>query len=79
VIAWELTEGEGDWHLTTDRNPYPAMSLCGMRVQGLGRYSQRDPRKIDAHGGERCSRCWSEWRLIAAASLARQDQHLAAS
>lgn len=72
MIGCEPREG-GPWHLTDAR--WRVVSLCGAFVSD--RYVKRDPHKIDHRGGERCPTCWMEWRLQYAASLARQDQHLA--
>lgn len=74
MIAWEPRDG-GKWHLKPESESY--LSLCGVRVAGLGRFTQRDPHKIDKNSGEQCPKCWTEWRLRTGASLARQDQHFA--
>lgn len=73
MIGWQpLTLGR--WHLSLQNGAYPAMSLCGKRVQGIERYVKRDPHKIDDYHGERCPKCWREWRTMIAASYAKQDQ-----
>lgn len=75
MSGWEPREGVGGpWHLTFGKE---FSSLCGVRVEGVERYVRRDPHKIDKYGGERCEPCWQEWRMMTAASLARQDQHFA--
>lgn len=75
MIAWEPIDDEnGAWHLSLEDRQYPAMSFCGVRVQGVERYVKRDPHRIDDYRGERCRPCWAEWRMRTAASYARQDQ-----
>lgn len=76
MIAWAPRKGvAGPWHVLLQDGQYPAMSLCGVRVQGVERYVKRDPHKIDDYRGERCKPCWREWRMMTAASYAKQDQH----
>lgn len=80
MIGWQpRLDVPGPWHLTESTKPVPFSSLCGTRVSGIERYVKRDPHKIDDYNGERCPRCWSEWRLRTGASLAVQDQRMAAS
>jgi hypothetical protein len=78
MIGWQPRKGiDGPWHLTDSREVVSA--LCGRRVEGVERYVRRDPHKIDEYGGERCPKCWAEWRMRTGASLAAQDQYMAAS
>ena len=80
MIAWQpRRDVPGPWHLSLQDGQYPAVSLCGVRVQGLDRYVKRDPHRISHYEGERCRPCWREWRKLRAASYAAQDQHEAAS
>jgi hypothetical protein len=71
MIGWEPRQ-TGLWHLSRGK---AATSLCGVLVAGIGRYVQRDPHKIDHYEGTRCPTCWMEWKLLGAASYAKQDQH----
>lgn len=81
MIGWAPRKHVMDdtWHLTHDLHDYPAVSLCGVRVQGIDRYVKRDPHRIDDYGGVCCPTCWREWRMLSAASHAKQDQHEAAA
>jgi hypothetical protein len=79
MIGWQPRDYVNDrWHLSLWDGAYPAVSLCGTRVQGVDMYVKRDPAKIDLYRGARCAKCWQEWRLLVAAEEARQDQDEAA-
>lgn len=78
MIGWQPRLGvEGPWHLSLT-DDYPAVSLCGIRVGGVERYVKRDPHKIEDYRGDLCPKCQREWRMMTAASFAKQDQHEAA-
>ncbi len=71
MIGWHRAKLEEDtWHLTSP--DWATVTLCDVVIaQG---YVQRDPHKVDQYGGTKCRKCWTEWRLRDAASLAHQDQ-----